>query len=52
MFQGFKILEMKAYSLTNAHYLEEIAIKEAEKIKHDEEEQTYAIICINSEKTG
>ena len=52
MLQGFKILEMKAYSLGNAHYLEEIPIKEAEKIKHDEEEQTYAIICINSEKTG
>ena len=50
MFQGFKILEMKAYSLTNAHYLEEIAIKEAEKIKHDEGRQTYAIICINAER--
>jgi SAM-dependent methyltransferase len=50
MFQGFKILEMKAYLLTNAHYLEEIAIKEAEKIKHNEEEQTYAIICLNAER--
>ena len=51
MFQGFKILEMKAYSLANAHYLKEITIKEAEKIEHDEEYQTYAIICIKSEKT-
>ncbi len=50
MLQGFKILEMKAYSLANAHYLKEIAIKEAEKIKHNEEEQTYAIICINAER--
>ena len=50
MLQGFKILEMKAYLLAYAHYLKEIAIKKAEKIEHDEEEQTYAIICINAER--
>ena len=50
MFQGFTILVMKTYLVANAHSLKEIAIKEAEKIEHDEKGQTYAIVCINAER--
>ena len=51
MFQGFKILQMKTYLVANYRYIQEIPIREAEKIEHNEKKHSYAVVCINSEKT-
>ena len=51
MFKGFKITSMHTYAVINYKIVQEIPIKEAEKMNHDEANHTYAVICIDAEKT-
>ena len=51
MFKGFSKIAMRTYAVINYKIVQEIPIKEAEKMNHDETNHTYAVICIDAEKT-